>query len=198
MSKVIATIRLRRGHAGFYDDLSGIHLTIGRPTAQVMAGTNCSQLRRSVKAGTIDLIEGSFGKDTNPYCFIRKDDGSLAITFREKFEKAVESIAKADAKTPAEPAAPAPEAEKAEPVVEKPVEAEAPKAEAPKAEEVKVEEPAEEETPVEEKPVEAETEEVKADNAEEPAEEKAVETEKKASAKKKATKKANKADKPAE
>lgn len=62
----IALIRLARGQVGYYDELSRIHLTIGQPEAPVYAGTNCSQLRRSVKSGRLILVSGSLGVENAP------------------------------------------------------------------------------------------------------------------------------------
>ena len=62
----IAKIRLNPGNVGFYDEVSRIHLTLGRPEALVPSGTNCANLRRGVKAGTISVVEGSLGRDIPP------------------------------------------------------------------------------------------------------------------------------------
>ena len=61
--KAIATVRLAPGRAGFYDPLSHVHLTVGRPRATIYSGTNCASLRRNVKAGVIRLEEGTLGED---------------------------------------------------------------------------------------------------------------------------------------
>jgi hypothetical protein len=64
MSKeIIAVIRLSTGEVGYYDELSRIHLTIGNPQKEVVAGTNCTQLRRSVKSGRLRLLSGSLGEE---------------------------------------------------------------------------------------------------------------------------------------
>ena len=62
----IAVIRLAPGQVGYYDELSRIHLTIGNPERAIYAGTNCSQLRKSVKSGRLRLISGSLGEDKTP------------------------------------------------------------------------------------------------------------------------------------
>lgn len=73
MSKnVIAVVRLQPGEAGYYDELSRIHLTIGHPEARIYAGTNCEQLRRSVQSGRLRLVSGSFGEPVQPFKFVRK------------------------------------------------------------------------------------------------------------------------------
>ena len=59
----IAVIRLAPGQAGYYDELSGVYLTAGKRTAAIPSGTNCAQLRRSVRMGTIILQSGTLGGD---------------------------------------------------------------------------------------------------------------------------------------
>lgn len=59
----IAVVRLAPGQAGYYDELSGIYLTAGKRTAAIPSGTNCAQLRRSVRMGTIILQSGTLGGD---------------------------------------------------------------------------------------------------------------------------------------
>lgn len=61
MNDIIATIKLALGEVGFYDPLSGIHLSIGNPVAYVRAGVNTSQLQSSVRSGRLILVEGSLG-----------------------------------------------------------------------------------------------------------------------------------------
>jgi len=61
MNDIIATIKLALGEVGFYDPLSGIHLSIGNPIAYVRAGVNTSQLQSSVRSGRLILVEGSLG-----------------------------------------------------------------------------------------------------------------------------------------
>jgi hypothetical protein len=58
--KIIAEIRLANGEVGYYDDYSRIHLTISKPSAVVYAGTNCSQIKKSIKSGRLRLVSGSF------------------------------------------------------------------------------------------------------------------------------------------
>ena len=59
----IAVVRLAPGQAGYYDELSGVYLTAGNRTAAIPSGTNCAQLRRSVRMGTIILQSGTLGGD---------------------------------------------------------------------------------------------------------------------------------------
>ena len=59
----IAVVRLAPGQAGYYDELSGVYLTAGKRTAAIPSGTNCAQLRCSVRMGTIILQSGTLGGD---------------------------------------------------------------------------------------------------------------------------------------
>ena len=78
--KAIATVRLAPGRAGFYDPLSHVHLTVGRPRATIYSGTNCASLRRNVKAGVIRLEEGTLGEDVPPLKLVPKGDGTYRVT----------------------------------------------------------------------------------------------------------------------
>lgn len=74
----IAVVRLAPGQAGYYDELSGIYLTAGKKTAGVPAGTNCAQLRRSVRMGTIILQSGTLGEDV-PEVRIMEHEGKYYL-----------------------------------------------------------------------------------------------------------------------
>lgn len=84
MSNIIATIRLMPGQVGFYDPLSQIHLTIGMPQRDVYAGTNVTQLRKSVKSGRLQLVSGSFGPEAPVR--LEKKNGKIVVT-KEPVEK---------------------------------------------------------------------------------------------------------------
>lgn len=137
--KVIAVVRLQPGEAGYYDELSRIHLTIGHPEAHIYAGTNCEQLRRSVQSGRLRLVSGSFGEPPQPFRFVRK---GKHLVLAHNTAPAKEEPVKEEVKEIVE-------AVKEEPVVEAPTEevVEEPAV----AEEVAEEAPAVEEAPVEEK-----------------------------------------------
>ena len=133
--EVIAVVRLQPGQGGYYDELSRVHLTIGNPQANIYAGTNCTQLRRSVKSGRLRLISGSFGPDVPPFQLVRRGDFYVLAHNSENHPIPV----KADAEPVTEPVVP-----------EQPVVAEQPVAEKPEDLPVEVEEKVEdqpEETP---------------------------------------------------
>lgn len=80
----IAKIKLSPGKVGFYDHLSNIHLTLGSPTAYVPSGTNCAALRRNLKAGLIELLEGTLGEDIAPFKVEKMENGNFRIVSNEK------------------------------------------------------------------------------------------------------------------
>lgn len=80
----IAKIKLAPGKVGFYDHLSNIHLTLGSPTAYVPSGTNCAALRRNLKAGLIELLEGTLGEDVAPFKVEKMENGNFRIVSNEK------------------------------------------------------------------------------------------------------------------
>lgn len=56
---VIAKIKLSPGNAGWYDYLTGIHLTIANPIAEVHAEMNLERIRIGLAYKTIELISGT-------------------------------------------------------------------------------------------------------------------------------------------
>ena len=61
----IARIKLAQGQCGFYDAVSGIHLTLTTTEADVTKGTNTVGLINAVACGKIVVIEGNLGEDTH-------------------------------------------------------------------------------------------------------------------------------------
>lgn len=55
----IAKVRLAPGQAGYYDEVSGIYLTIVDHTAEVYSHMNTTNLKRAVKNGKIYVASGS-------------------------------------------------------------------------------------------------------------------------------------------
>lgn len=97
--EVIATIKLAAGRVGFYDPLSRIHLTLGRPTAHVYAGTNCASLRRNVKAGVIRLVNGTLGEEVPPFKVVKiGDQFKLASNVEEEMKPVYAKKAAPEAK----------------------------------------------------------------------------------------------------
>ena len=93
----IALIRLQAGQGGYYDELSRIHLTLGSPEAPVYAGTNCTQLRRSVRAGRLKLVSGSLGEEKQPTKVIEKSKNITVGNFIPKAKTKKAEQAKVEA-----------------------------------------------------------------------------------------------------
>lgn len=130
----IAEIALMPGQGGYWDPLSRIHLTAGNPHTIVYGGTNCAQLRRSVKAGRIRLVWGTLGSHVSPFK-VELVNGKYVIAANEDDMKPVEAPEKEGALTEneeKEQEAPAKAEEKKADAAPKTEEkaAEAPKAEA--------------------------------------------------------------------
>lgn len=71
----IATIKLAPGQVGYFDEYSRIHLTAGNPIAHIMPGTNCAQIRRSIKSGRLLLLSGTLGEDVKPFKLVKSGAG---------------------------------------------------------------------------------------------------------------------------
>lgn len=54
----VATIKLARGRAGWFDELTNIHLTIAQPIADVYDVMNTDGILSGIKHGTITLLAG--------------------------------------------------------------------------------------------------------------------------------------------
>ena len=60
MSKIIAVVRLAQGQVAFYDELTGTHLTMGNPIAEIADHMNTSRIKRAVQNNILNLVTGSF------------------------------------------------------------------------------------------------------------------------------------------
>lgn len=57
--KIIAVVKLAPGNIGWYDALTGIHLTLARPKANVYSGSNTTNLTKALRERVIELATGS-------------------------------------------------------------------------------------------------------------------------------------------
>ena len=80
MREPIAKIALAPGQVGYYDQYSRIHLTLGKPEAIIYSGTNCAQIRRSIKAGTIRLVSGTLGEQIPPLKLVKTTKGIKLVS----------------------------------------------------------------------------------------------------------------------
>ena len=58
-NKIIAVVKVAPGNIGWYDSLTGIHLTIARSTAKVYSGSNTTNLVKALRERVIELVDGS-------------------------------------------------------------------------------------------------------------------------------------------
>ena len=93
MKEPIARIALAPGQVGYYDEYSRIHLTIGAPEATIYSGTNCAQIRRSIKSGRIRLLSGSLGAPVAPFRIINTPSGKKIVSnVKKELEPVVAEI----------------------------------------------------------------------------------------------------------
>lgn len=93
MKEPIARIALAPGQVGYYDEYSRIHLTIGAPEATIYSGTNCAQIRRSIKSGRIRLLSGSLGAPVAPFRIIDTPSGKKIVSnVKKELEPVVAEI----------------------------------------------------------------------------------------------------------
>ena len=81
----IAVIKLAPGQCGFYDNVSGTHLTLTNREAKIMPGTNTAGLVNAVKTGKITVVSGSLGSEA----FVYKEATEAIPTYYRLLEKKV-------------------------------------------------------------------------------------------------------------
>nr|DAV25230.1 MAG TPA: hypothetical protein [Caudoviricetes sp.] len=79
----IAVVTLAPGQVGFYDDLSGIHLSLTNTEASITEGMNTAGLVNAVKAGKITVVSGSLGTET----FVYQEAAQCMPTYYRLLEK---------------------------------------------------------------------------------------------------------------
>lgn len=95
----IATIKLAPGEAGYYDEYSRIYLSSTRPDAVIYSGTNCTQIKRSIKSGRLRLVSGGFDKPvTEPIIeeqtpIVTEEVKEVSVQEEVKTEEEVTSVA---------------------------------------------------------------------------------------------------------
>ena len=93
MKEPIARIALAPGQVGYYDEYSRIYLTIGTPEATIYSGTNCAQIRRSIKSGRIRLLSGSLGAPVAPFRIVDTPSGKKIVSnVKKELEPVVAKI----------------------------------------------------------------------------------------------------------
>lgn len=84
----IATIKLAPGEAGYYDEYSRIYLSSSRPDAVIYSGTNCTQIKRSIKSGRLRLVSGGFDKPVTQEEVFKEEAPVVQEVVEQKTEEA--------------------------------------------------------------------------------------------------------------
>lgn len=102
MNKVIAIVRLNAGHTAYYDEITGMHLTLSSPVGYVYDNMNFSGIRRAVSGKTLKLVNGSFNiKEVEKTQTIVEEKVDIKADSSEKAPDAsVEETVKISAKKP--------------------------------------------------------------------------------------------------
>lgn len=57
--KIIATVRLAAGQAGYYDELTGVYMTLSNRNANIYADMNTKSIKSAVRNGKLFVTSGS-------------------------------------------------------------------------------------------------------------------------------------------
>ena len=93
MSKIIAVVRLAPGQVAFYDELTGTHLTIGNPIAEIADHMNVARIKRAVMNKTLTLVQGSFNiENPVPDQAVEVEVKPKEVVKAQEIKKAVEKV----------------------------------------------------------------------------------------------------------
>lgn len=106
--KQIAIVALAPGQVGFYDDLSGIHLSLANREARVLKGMNTAGLVNAVQSGKITVVSGSLGLET----FLYEDACKAIPTYYRLLNKKKKKLLKSQIIKPIENSEPTKEENK--------------------------------------------------------------------------------------
>lgn len=102
--KIIAVVKLAPGNIGWYDSLTGIHLTLARPSANVYSGSNTTNLVKALRERIIDLVNGSLVEGNQEPTINSTPLNTIVVDIKEKEEvktsktKTVKSVNKTTTK----------------------------------------------------------------------------------------------------
>ena len=103
--KIIAVVKLAPGNIGWYDALTGIHLTLARPTSNVYSGSNTTNLTKALRERVIELVKGSFIEGNQEPTINSAPLNTMVVDIKEEVKeepkkktKAVKSSAKTTTK----------------------------------------------------------------------------------------------------
>ena len=89
MRAPIAKIRISAGNPGWYDSLTGIHLTITKPEAFVYEGQNVSNIKTGVAYKLIYVVEGELDGPAKEIPTVKE---SVREVIKQPVAKTVEKI----------------------------------------------------------------------------------------------------------
>ena len=103
--KIIAVVKLAPGNIGWYDALTGIHLTLARPTSNVYSGSNTTNLTKALRGRVIELVTGSLIEGNQEPTINSAPLNTMVVDIKEEVKeepkkktKAVKSSAKTTTK----------------------------------------------------------------------------------------------------
>ena len=101
--KIIAVVKLAPGNIGWYDALTGIHLTLARSKANVYSGSNTTNLIKALRERVIELVNGSLIEGNQEPTINSTPSNTIVVDIKENKKenntsKAVKSISKTTAK----------------------------------------------------------------------------------------------------
>lgn len=103
--KIIAVVKLAPGNIGWYDALTGIHLTLARPTSNVYSGSNTTNLTKALRERVIELVTGSLIEGNQEPTINSTPLNTMVVDIKEEVKeepkkktKAVKSSAKTTTK----------------------------------------------------------------------------------------------------
>ena len=104
-NKIIAVVKLAPGNIGWYDALTGIHLTLARPTSNVYSGSNTTNLTKALRERVIELVTGSLIEGNQEPTINSAPLNTMVVDIKEEVKeepkkktKAVKSSAKTTTK----------------------------------------------------------------------------------------------------
>ena len=85
--KIIAVVKLAPGNIGWYDALTGIHLTLARPTSNVYSGSNTTNLTKALRERVIELVTGSLIEGNQEPTINSAPLNTIVVDIKEEVKK---------------------------------------------------------------------------------------------------------------
>ena len=97
--KIIAVVKLAPGNIGWYDALTGIHLTLARPTSNVYSGSNTTNLTKALRERVIELVTGSLIEGNQEPTINSAPLNTMVVDIKEEVKEEVKEEPKKKTKT---------------------------------------------------------------------------------------------------